>query len=300
MTDAKLATAPAALPDRCALAPLHALLDAAYPENLQLIAEWLFVQAAEDEEPAPTPQRLAQLALLALRQTERIAAAAAARGYEVQVDSAGKATLRAAGEGAKAVDGLADAHKRAGDAAVSAADRAVTALEKQNAGIERLNAANEKAADLERKRMGVDKDGFSTGKDGQRFVAGSEIGTLTGVAAFLKAAGIDDDKVARSIAREFADAQGNIMYMDNPGQKKYGGDTMSMALLKAAERYTFGTGGGTPQTPASIPAQQPATTTVNISLGGSTRSINTDAAGAATLQEVLRELADARGTAGAR
>lgn len=71
MLDAAAPVATAAA-ERCALEPLHALLDAAYPENLQLIAEWLYVQAAEDEEPAPTPQRLEQLALLALRQTERI------------------------------------------------------------------------------------------------------------------------------------------------------------------------------------------------------------------------------------
>lgn len=58
--------------DRCSLAPVLALLDPAYPENLRTVAEWLFVQAAEDEEPAPSAQRLDQLALLALRQTERL------------------------------------------------------------------------------------------------------------------------------------------------------------------------------------------------------------------------------------
>lgn len=58
--------------DRCSLAPVLALLDPAYPDNLRTVAEWLFVQAAEDEEPAPSAQRLGQLALLALRQTERL------------------------------------------------------------------------------------------------------------------------------------------------------------------------------------------------------------------------------------
>ena len=59
------------------LAALHALLDPAYPDNLRTIAEWLFVQLVEDwdilgvELDAGT---LDKLALLALRQTERLSA----------------------------------------------------------------------------------------------------------------------------------------------------------------------------------------------------------------------------------
>ena len=53
-----------------ALAPLHALLDPAYPPNLRGIAEILFAQITEDSarpgEPPITP------ALLALRLTERL------------------------------------------------------------------------------------------------------------------------------------------------------------------------------------------------------------------------------------
>lgn len=63
--------------DMAALAPVHALLDPAYPEGLRTVAEWLFVQAVEDEEIAELPisaERLGKLALLALRQTERLSA----------------------------------------------------------------------------------------------------------------------------------------------------------------------------------------------------------------------------------
>lgn len=203
-----------------------------------------------------------------------VAAQAAANGYELQVDSAGKATVRAAGEGAKGVDGLAAAYGRAGDAAVSAADRAVTALERQNTAQERLNAAIEKASDLERKRLNVDKEGFSTDKSVQRIAAGGDLTTLTAIAAFLKSAGVADDATARQLARQFSDGKGNIPYMNNPGQKKYGGDTISVALLKAAEQYTFGSGNQSPSQPATIPT--PAKTyTVNVNLGGSTTAINT-------------------------
>ncbi len=228
-----------------------------------------------------------------------VTAEAAARGYEVAVDSAGKATLKTIGDSKKAVDDLAGSYKNAGAAAESAADRAVSALERQNAAIERTNAAVEKAAELERKRIGVDKEGFSTGKDGNRLVIGSDIATLTGVAAFLKNAGVADDTAARKLALQFSDGKGNIPFFDNPGQRKFGADTLSVALLKAAEQFTFGPGlnGAGARTPSSIPAP---TTSVNINLDGRSRTVNTDAAGASVLQEVLTQLADARGTAGAR
>lgn len=54
------------------LAELHRLLDQDYPDGLRTIAEWLYVQVVEDEEPAPNTERKSQLALLALRQTERL------------------------------------------------------------------------------------------------------------------------------------------------------------------------------------------------------------------------------------
>ena len=63
------------------LQPLHALLDQAYPETLRTVAEWLFVQLVEDEETEPTPERLARLALTALRQTERLSREEGGRNF---------------------------------------------------------------------------------------------------------------------------------------------------------------------------------------------------------------------------
>lgn len=57
------------------LAALHALLDPAYPDNLRTIAEWLFVQLVEDWDLLGIKldaERQANLALVALRQTERL------------------------------------------------------------------------------------------------------------------------------------------------------------------------------------------------------------------------------------
>ncbi len=63
------------------LQPLHALLDSAYPEALRTIAEWLFVQLVEDEEAEPDLERLARLAVLALRQTERLSREEGGRNF---------------------------------------------------------------------------------------------------------------------------------------------------------------------------------------------------------------------------
>lgn len=63
------------------LQPLHALLDSAYPEALRTIAEWLFVQLVEDEEAEPAPERLGQLAVTALRQTERLSREEGGRNF---------------------------------------------------------------------------------------------------------------------------------------------------------------------------------------------------------------------------
>ena len=131
------------------------------------------------------------------------------------------------------------------DQNTQAMDRQISSLERLNNEREREIAVSEKAAELERKRQNVDKDGFSTGKDGGRFVAGGDLNTATGILKFLQEAGVKDEAKAREITREFLDSQGNVQYSNNPGQIKYGGDTLSMALLKAAERITFGGGGGT-------------------------------------------------------
>ena len=57
------------------LAPLHALLDPAYPDNLRTIAEWMFLQLVEDADLLGIPvcaQRQHHCALVALRQAERL------------------------------------------------------------------------------------------------------------------------------------------------------------------------------------------------------------------------------------
>lgn len=234
-----------------------------------------------------------------------VLAQAGARGYEIQVDSAGKSTVKAANDGKQAVGALGDQFRLTTEQ-VKAQEDAMDRLamkykltadytERQIALLEREAAAHQKVIDTENKRRGVDADGFSADKDGKRIVAGTEIGTLTGIAAFLKNAGVSDDAAARKLALEFSDGKGDIPYMSNPGQKKYGGDTLSMALLKAAETYTFGNNGQGAKTPSSIPAPG-ATQTVNINIGGRKTAVNVaSSSDANALTSVLRQLESASG-----
>ena len=134
-----------------------------------------------------------------------------------------------------------------------------------------------------------DAEGFTTDKSGGRLEMGGELNTLTGIRNFLLQAGVNEQQ-AMSIAREFADSKGNVQYFNNPGQIKYGGreSTISEALLKAAERITFGLG----ETGAAGVGRR---VTVEIRSGGRRDEIETDQKGA---QKLLRILQDAGLSAG--
>lgn len=220
-----------------------------------------------------------------------VQAEAAMHGYEVSVDKAGKAVVR-----------LREAHAEAESSAnglAGALGRVTDARERDIEARERANALKEREDALERKRLGVDRDGFSADPQGNRIAAGSELGTRTGIAAFLKSAGVDDDAAARKLANEFADSNGNVQFFNNPGQKKYNGSTLSEAVLRAAETYTFGAAGQKAQQPSSIPRpEQPALSNVTIRIDGMPdRTLRTDAEGAGVVESVLRDLVTARGSA---
>lgn len=220
-----------------------------------------------------------------------VQAQAAMRGFEVTLDSAGRSTLK-----------LKDVQTDATTAAygLAGALREVTnARERDIEAREKAIQLQEREVALENKRLGRDANGFSTDKNGKTVNAGSDLGTLTGIAAFLKNAGVKDDETARRIAREFADEKGNVQFFNNPGQKKYGGDTLSYALLKAAEKVTFF---GDGQTPTSIPKPE-SNRTVNLQLNLNGRDygrVNTDAAGADAIEGLLAQLGAAKGASSNR
>ena len=198
----------------------------------------------------------------------------------------------------RSLDGAAQSQRR-----FSGETQAATqAVQEQIGWLDRLQKRNSEV----KSNLATDGQGFATDATGGRLVAGGDLTTLTGITNFLKQAGLTDEQ-AKSVAREFSDGRGNIPYFSNPGQKKYGGEysTISDALLKAAERVTFGIGsaggqsiGGQPS--QSAQASDPAsaagsgrasggrTVNINLSGGGSRASIPTTEAGAADLVRVLR------------
>lgn len=137
----------------------------------------------------------------------------------------------------------------------------------------------------------------------------NEYGSRTGIVNFLKAAGVDDEEVARRIANEFADSNGDIVYSNNPGQLKYGGanSTLTQALLKAAEQYTFGEGRNAAKARGSdtttgltteTVTKNGTSKTVTINIGGSSRNVNVASqSDADNLVSVMRELERQSGTA---
>lgn len=184
--------------------------------------------------------------------------------------------------------------------------RTDTKVTDQNTASKERNAeATEKQAEAERKRLNIDKDGFSTDKEGNRLSMGGDLNSLTGIAQFLKSAGVDDGN-AKRIATEFSDGKGNIPYFSNPGQMKYGGptSTISQALLKAAETITFaGSGVGRPSGVGSDDTAEDrgkakGGTNVTINIGGKRRTVGVSSqADANTLASVLRDLENQSGTA---
>lgn len=182
-------------------------------------------------------------------------------------------------------------------------ERQIALLEKEAAAEEKLEAAR-------RKRLNIDKEGYSTDESGNRITMGGDLTTLTGIMNFLKSAGVNNDAEAKRIAREFSDEKGNIPYFSNPGQLKYGGvgSTMSQAVLKAAERYTFGAGakrdnapvGGTQTASTTTPTSTDSSTnkTVTINIGGRSQKVNVDSdADAQNLTSILRQLETQANTA---
>ena len=220
--------------------------------------------------------------------TEWLKQEAAVRGYKIALDDAGKATvsLNDTRKSSKQTsDQVAEGYAKEANGlrAIAEASREAEAAERSRA---------EAADAAERKRLNIDKEGFSTDKDGNRIAMGGDLSTLTGIAAFLKAAGVDDEAEARRIAKEFANEKGQIDYINNAGQIKYGGrsSTMSQAVLAAAEKYTFSDKN---TKTSSIPNQ---TQTININIDGKKTAVTVATANDANaLKAVLDQLTAAAG-----
>jgi tape measure domain-containing protein len=144
------------------------------------------------------------------------------------------------------------------------------------------------------------------------FSAGGDLQTRTGVANFLRSAGVTDPADIQRIVKEFSNAKGEIPYINNPGQKKYAdGGTISQALLRAAERVTMDGKGVKPRAEQSAATGAPAvsqpasggavggskTINININIGGKSTPVRVASdVDANNLIGVLRGLESAAGT----
>lgn len=234
--------------------------------------------------------------------TSTLNAEAAARGLKIVTDETGKSIVVGMNDAKASIDRVGDSYTMSAELAKKLADAQDLVATKymqsskytadQIALLEKENDLVQRRIDLENKRRGVDANGFSTDKSGNTVVAGGDLNTRTGIFNFLKAAGVTDDNEARRITSEFSDSKGDIPYINNPGQLRYGGagSTISQALLKAAEKYTF-SGGSQKSAPAvgGIPSR-----TVNINIGGRSTSVGVSSdQDAAALEGVLRQIESA-------
>ena len=180
------------------------------------------------------------------------------------------------------------------DKSTAAIDKNRTALEKLNDEKEREIAAQEKSLDLATRNLKLQE-------------AKRTAGTIQGA-----------DAVPTFNSTEEAEAwkkQWMAQYQkDNPFSTKRGGQLGSFmfdmtmfeykkeleALALRDAMKNAAPAGGRATSSTQTPNAGPSTTTVNITVEGTTRSINTDAQGAATLQELVRQLAQAKGTASVR
>lgn len=87
---------------------------------------------------------------------------------------------------------------------------------------------------------------------------GTDVGTLTGTVAILKSAGVDDDAAARKLALEFSDGKGNIPYIGNAGQKKYGGKNHEYGAAEGGRNLHLRHRQGGAKSPSTIPQSQKA------------------------------------------
>lgn len=243
--------------------------------------------------------------------SETLRGEAAMHGLEIATDRAGKTIVRAMGEGRKSADGFRDGVNSATEAVKEHVDW-LDRMKERNDAVGKLPPAGRKGHNGEELGEGVtevgsggqyrNRDGMTSDASGKTLGMGSEVATLTGIKNFLQQAGLNEEQ-AKKLALEFSDSKGDIPYFSNPGQIKYGGagSTMTQALLKAAERTTFGFGGaggaavGGGGKGESI--SNPTTTrhVVELKDGSRRRSFNAaSAADASTASAILRELAEAQ------
>lgn len=159
---------------------------------------------------------------------------AALRGYVVTTDNAGKSVLQlrdavtAAAAASAGASGEMQGHwqgvRQSVDAATNSLGRYAAKQEQLAEGVTRLGAGY------------MNKDGMASDAKGN--VQQAYVWTRATVIDFLKQAGLDE-QLAQDASKQFLDANGKVIHMNNPGQAKWGGKygSLSTALANVADYY---------------------------------------------------------------
>lgn len=192
-----------------------------------------------------------------------VEAEAATRGYRIEIDEAGKATLKlnentqnVANTTSNVAPGM-QRHWRGVAGSINDAGQALDDYQRRmqktygrpGEGDKNVNDPNRTSSGGERMGQGVqeigtggsqfrNKEGFTSDAMGKAQTMG--IWTRTAIIDYLTSAGLDE-LIATKLSEQFLDANGNVPYEANDVQKKWAGKfgTLSEALGKMAEYYKF-------------------------------------------------------------
>lgn len=171
-----------------------------------------------------------------------VSAMAATRGYKVQVDEAGKATLEATKNAKAGLDDVATGHRSAGAAAreqvgsVQALADAYT-----DAGAKALAAQGQfLAAAQAQKNVDTSASSITNSKAS----ASQGVWTQALIVDYLKQSGLDE-MLATNLSKQFLNSSGGVDYLASDAQKRWAGKngTLSEALGKVSEYYQYNDSG---------------------------------------------------------
>ena len=183
------------------------------------------------------------LALIEVKRAELISSGQLTEAKRLELDAATKAAQVKQME-AKIARETADGLQRLGQIRQgSKAD-----IDAEADALSRLNGERERELENMVKR---DNMGHETR------TAGTSTGTRQGIIEWLKGAGLDES-LAEYVSKDFVDANGNVAYVDNGGQKKWRGNSMPQALSNVVDYYKYGQGKEEAEAMAAEAAKQKA------------------------------------------
>lgn len=185
-------------------------------------------------------------------------AQAAAQGFEITTDSAGRTVVRTMAEA-----------KAAADAYRSSLQGATEDAKEHIGWLDRLAKRNAEVKSV----LKTDADGFAVDAQGNRIV--QAVDGRRSTASRLEGMGLDA-QTAQRLAAQVYDERGNYTPRSTGAFRE--GDTLDALLMRLVDRTTTqgATVGGTRDV------------NVNLSIGGSTRTVRTDEAGADAVIQTLR------------